>query len=120
MAYDSEEKQKAWRSTNRDNENEKARKWREANPDKVALAKRKINLKQFGMTIEQYDRLFEKQKGLCAICKQPDLEKRLAVDHCHEELRVRGLLYGNCNRALGLMKDDPEAVLRAYYYLYKI
>jgi len=117
MAYDNPEKQKQWRNINRDRENENARRWRENNPDKVALAKRKINLKQFGMTIKAYDKLFAKQRGACAICKQPDLDKRLAVDHCHQTGKVRGLLCDRCNFSLGGFEDNINLLNKAIEYL---
>lgn len=45
--------------------------------------------------------------------------EKLAVDHDHETGRVRKLLCHNCNRALGLMKDDPELLRRAATYIEK-
>lgn len=79
-------------------------------------------LKHYGYSIEMYDKMYKKQKGLCAICKQPETsphQKHLSIDHCHKDLRIRGLLCNNCNRGIGLLGDDPEIVLAAYYYLYK-
>jgi hypothetical protein len=39
--------------------------------------------------------------------------KRFAVDHCHTSGKIRGLLCTNCNTAIGLLKDDPNALQRA-------
>lgn len=65
-----------------------------------------------------FEVLFAEQGGTCAICELPEISGRsLAIDHCHETGRVRGLLCNRCNRALGLMKDDPERLLRAINYL---
>jgi len=41
----------------------------------------------------------------------------LAVDHCHATGLVRKLLCHNCNRALGLMKDNPENLRKAAHYI---
>lgn len=54
----------------------------------------------FGITIEEYDRMLSEQDGLCAICRKPPINRRLAVDHDHDTGLVRGLLCPPCNRAL--------------------
>jgi len=72
--------------------------------------------KKYGITIEQYDCMFAKQNGLCAVCKQPETAKQkgkiraLAVDHCHSTGMVRGLLCKTCNTALGNMKENPDLI----------
>ena len=49
--------------------------------------------------------------------KQPAKDTRLAVDHCHETGDVRGLLCAACNTALGLLKDDPDRIVKLLDYL---
>lgn len=67
-------------------------------------------LKQdFNMTLEQYDKMFEKQNGLCAICKLPGINIRLGVDHNHKTGKVRGLLCQKCNRRLEAVEDEDFA-----------
>ncbi len=89
--------------------------WALKNPDKVKAQQ----LRKFGITLEDYQRLFEKQGGVCAICKQPETEARrtLAVDHCHNSNIVRGLLCGKCNKGIGLLRDDVEILKSAIEYL---
>lgn len=50
----------------------------------------------------------------CDVCGNVTI--RMAIDHCHETHKVRGLLCMDCNIALGLMKDDPDRLraLAAY------
>ena len=83
---------------------------------KVARAKRSRsgNLKRnYGMTEDDFEVLWNAQGGVCAICRQPERVirrgnvSRLSVDHDHASNLVRGLLCASCNAALGLLRDDP-------------
>lgn len=75
---------------------------------------------QFGITIDQYDAMLAEQDGLCAICGLKCTSGRqLAVDHDHKTGAVRGLLCGNCNRALGHLQDDLRNARAAVAYLEK-
>lgn len=76
-------------------------------------------LAQYGLTPADYDRMHEEQNGLCRICLRPEPVpgRLLAVDHCHSTGVVRGLLCGDCNRGIGMFKDDPLRLLRAVEYL---
>jgi hypothetical protein len=77
-----------------------------------------LNRKRGGRTL--YEILFEKQNGLCAICNNPEQSqkyKTLSVDHCHLTGSIRGLLCSNCNRALGLFKDNLLVLESAIKYL---
>jgi hypothetical protein len=60
--------------------------------------------KLYGITPQDYDRLFQLQGGRCAICGRRPQTKRLAVDHDHATGAVRGLLCASnengCNRAV--------------------
>jgi hypothetical protein len=71
------------------------RRYSERNRDKM----RGYSLKfKYGMTIEDYNAMFERQSGVCAICKQPETARHssgngvlsLAVDHCHRTGEIRG------------------------------
>lgn len=79
--------------------------------------------KAYGLEYEEYLRLQEVQKGLCAICGGEGFELvqgqriLLVIDHCHVTGKVRGLLCHNCNRGIGLMQDSPENLRKAAEYL---
>lgn len=80
--------------------------------------RRRWNLKKFGLTPEQYDGRLKAQKGRCAICGRiPPIGRRLAVDHDHKTGKVRGLLCGQCNVALGLFEDNARYLTYAIGYL---
>lgn len=91
------------------------------NRDKFLKQRQSWHLKQkYGITLEQYDELLIKQNGKCAVCSKPEQEeryRRLAVDHCHDTLKVRGLLCHRCNRAIGLLKDNVDYLRSAIVYL---
>jgi len=70
--------------------------------------------RRYGITVEDYDRMFAEQGGVCAICREAKAEH---VDHCHRTRRVRGLLCFNCNGALGQFRDRPDLMVRAVAYL---
>jgi hypothetical protein len=74
-------------------------------------------LKKFGITEDDYNEMFERQFGLCAICRKPENDIKLAVDHCHETGKVRGLLCKRCNMGIGLLGDNPDTLISAAMYL---
>ena len=77
----------------------------------------------YGITTEDYERMLSEQDNKCKICLGSGFSMKkehkvlLVVDHCHTTGRVRGLLCHNCNRALGLLKDKEDNLLRAIEYL---
>ncbi|OYV98638.1 MAG: hypothetical protein B7Z68_00405 [Acidobacteria bacterium 21-70-11] len=80
---------------------------------------------QYGINLEQYQLMLEKQNGVCAICGNPETTKwrdrtlRLSIDHCHASNKVRGLLCMHCNSAIGRFFDDTERLKSAISYLEK-
>ncbi len=80
--------------------------------------KRNSVLKKYGMTHQDFQAMVVEQSGVCAICRQPEkFLPNLHVDHSHRTGVVRGLLCGHCNRAIGLLQDDPNIALSAAAYL---
>ena len=75
--------------------------------------------KAYGITLDFYEHMLHNQQYSCAICKveSKSLDKMLAVDHDHSTGRVRGLLCKDCNTALGIFKDNKEALKSAIKYL---
>ena len=70
--------------------------------------------KKFGLTLEEARELLQSQGIACIACKS---EGDLHLDHDHATGKIRGFLCGSCNRALGLLKDDPLIILRLLKYL---
>lgn len=75
-------------------------------------------LKTYGLTLEQYEALYEAQGGSCYICQRATGKtKRLAVDHDHRSGFVRGLTCSTCNSWLAYCRDSPGMAYRAGDYL---
>lgn len=91
--------------------------YRKRHPERLTAAYRHQSLKKFGLTCEEYDKLFASQDGLCAICREAEPKKRLAIDHSHATGALRGLLCSRCNTALGLFADDIGRLIAASDYL---
>jgi len=111
-----------WGAENKERRRLVARQTREQkikeDEDLFFYLRRRSRLKHlYGITPEQYDEMFDAQKGVCAICEAPPNKKRLNIDHDHKTGKVRGLLCAPCNRWIGRMGDDPERILQAVAYL---
>ncbi len=87
----------------------------------------KYNLKvNYGLNVEEYNKIYEEQKGVCAICSSP-LENvflgiegtRSALDHCHMSGKNRQILCILCNTGLGVFRDNPVYLSKAKEYLEK-
>lgn len=114
-----------------------ARLWRKKNPKKMRLANKNNHTRhamairskrlkdKYGIDIDEYAYLLEKQGYVCAICERPETKYRngtlisLAVDHCHATGKVRGLLCILCNRGIGNFHDNPNKLQLAIDYLNK-
>lgn len=87
----------------------------------MAMSGRQTRLRQlYGMTLEDYDRMFVAQNGVCRICRKSCVVHRhLCVDHDHATGKVRGLLCTRCNQGIGKLLDDPVLLRVAADYLEK-
>lgn len=78
----------------------------------------KKGIERKGITLEEYDRLFENQKGVCKICGKINKDgRRLEIDHCHKTGKIRGLLCKRCNSAMGYFNDDIQLLKLTVRYL---
>lgn len=76
------------------------------------------NYSKYGISLETYAELSEKQNNKCAICEKVcSSGRKLAVDHNHKTDKVRALLCVKCNMALGGFEDNVTTMLRAIEYL---
>ncbi len=78
---------------------------------------RKRVLHRQGLTEAQYTVLLDAQDQVCAICHSHNGRRHLCIDHDHKTGKVRALLCGNCNSALGHVGDNPDRLLQMAEYL---
>lgn len=71
--------------------------------------------RKYKISLDDYDALYNKQQGKCAICGNP--EELLHIDHNHITGEVRGLLCLKCNRGIGFLNDDIKILEQALAYL---
>ena len=82
------------------------------------------NLKRFNLSPEEYIDLSNSQNNVCKICGQAD-KTRLSIDHDHSCCPganscgrcIRGLLCSQCNKTLGLIRDDIKILQKMIEYL---
>lgn len=91
-------------------------KWNKANRERTT---NNSLLWKYGINLDQYQLMLTQQEGKCFCCKkdQSQLTQALSVDHCHTTGKVRGLLCQECNKAIGLIKDNVETAERITQYL---
>jgi Recombination endonuclease VII len=100
-------------------------------PEKYRRERFGVRLKNvYGITLQEWEKLLEKQDGKCAICCIPlylklDGTQDSTVDHNHACCAgqsscgkcIRGILCVNCNWGLGQFKDDQAILQAAINYL---
>ena len=74
---------------------------------------------KFGISLAEYNEKLALQMGICPGCGMTPEEncKDLAVDHNHITGKIRGLLCGKCNAALGFMNDNKRICENLIQYL---
>ena len=96
------------------------RAYRYADPDRYGDYALKHN---YGLSNSELEEMLEVQEHKCAICGENESLEirgkivRLAVDHCHETGKVRGMLCTRCNQGLGYFRDRIDLLDAAKQYL---
>ena len=122
---------KAYRLANRERVLAHKRAYYLANKDKIN-EKRRGNLSSiyrdkrrdyqrrttYGISKNEFDFMLHKQGGGCAICMRKDWSGRgPQIDHDHITGKVRGILCGKCNTAIGMIGDDLRIAWALVNYL---
>ncbi len=114
---DARKRSMLWRLKNLERSRENSKRYQREHPEMLL----KWKLKKYNMTVNEYNSLKQKQHGMCAICGSSSSKKnfyhRLHVDHDHKTGKIRGLLCGNCNTALGKFQDNSKLLTKAIEYI---
>jgi Recombination endonuclease VII len=78
--------------------------------------------KRFGISPQEYQDRLSIQNNLCALCGEEFSGKAAsgrapALDHDHNTGQLRQFIHGDCNRAIGLLKDSPLLLRKAAEYI---
>ena len=98
---------KIYRAKNREKILEVQKKWNNKNFNR----RKNIILKNvYGITLDDYNKMFNEQEGKCAICQrhQNELTRSLCVDHDHKTKQIRALLCITCNTNLASVENRLE------------
>ena len=113
--------QKKYRAEHKEHLKECRKKYYTENKEKIDTDKRKSALKNnFGITIEQFNEMSKNQDNRCGICNNLFTARKPFnpnVDHNHATNKIRGLLCGQCNRSIGLLRDDPVIIKNAIKWI---
>lgn len=78
----------------------------------------------YGISYQHVLDLIKNQDGKCALCEAKvslhrggGFKHKAHVDHCHTTNKIRGILCGNCNTALGKLGDDVKSIQKVLEYL---
>lgn len=90
------------------------KRYRQSDAAKERIKRNRLKTR-YNLTLNEVEEMKAAQHNLCAIClKEPN---NWHIDHDHLTNKVRGLLCGPCNMALGLFKDNIDNMQKAIEYL---
>lgn len=103
-----------WRANNPEKRAAQKRRYYEKHKERILVRQRIKTFVAEGCSEVELRKAISKFTGSCPICSDPT---ELKIDHCHRTKKVRGVLCGKCNCALGYAKDDPNLLRRLATYL---
>jgi hypothetical protein len=107
--------QRAWYQRNIETVRKKAKEKNALHPE---IKRNEKLLTRYGISAEEWQKLFETQGSCCAICRTPEPGSQdWHTDHDHATKVVRGILCFNCNIGLGKFKESSDLLLEAADYL---
>lgn len=77
-------------------------------------------IRNYSITLKEWYKLFEEQGSVCAICgTDRPRGKNWHTDHNHKTKKIRGILCGWCNTALGKFQESKIVLQKAGEYIDK-
>lgn len=103
-------------------ESEKRKEIRKKYPERAKARDLRTDLmRNYGISVDQYEKMRSDQNGCCACCgkHETEFQRRLNVDHDHNTGAIRALLCNECNPGIGYFQDSFERLEMAIRYLKK-
>lgn len=74
---------------------------------------------RYGITLEDKEKIYLSQNGICALCEKPLPEdfKVACIDHNHQTDKIRGLVHRICNFIIASEENDPGMYEKVVKYL---
>lgn len=111
---------KEWLKKNFDYVAKYKKEYRVKNKEKIRIARRTRTIKEYGISVDDYNLLLASQNGMCAICCGSASEKRtFHIDHDHITGKVRGILCHSCNTTIGFVNEDIGRLNKIIDYIKK-
>lgn len=110
---------KEWRAKNPEISKKNSSDWAKANP--LILANKAL-IRNYGVTLEDKNRLLKSQNNKCAICGRILVigNKNTHLDHEHKTGKIRGVLCNQCNHLIGNCFERISILESAICYLTKV
>lgn len=112
----SKEKSRSYYENNKEARIEAAKRRYWSDPDAKKVRDR---VKKYGLTKEEVEAMMGTTH--CQICgvelTKDTTNTGMAIDHCHDTGKVRGVLCNRCNRGLGFFSDNINILHQAINYL---
>ncbi len=105
----SRQRGKAYRQTDKGKQRQK----KYSKTEKGRIVNKRCYIKyEYGITLEEYNKLLASQENCCIICGRhsSEFKKELALDHDHETGKIRGFLCFPCNAKLGWFEKYKNKV----------
>lgn len=104
-----------------------ARKWKSRQLKNPGMESDRSLRRKYGLTREEYNKKLEVQNFKCEICGNEETSldgrtgssRKLAVDHCHNSKKIRGLICNRCNTTLGKIEDNINLLQNMINYINK-
>lgn len=87
---------------------------RHQSPEAKRQLKDSTYRRQYGISLDTFERDVEKQKHLCKLCGR---KRRLCADHDHEKNKYRGAVCWPCNVVVGHLEASPGLFKKLRRYL---
>jgi len=93
------------------------KKWAQKNKCRIKHYQLKHN---YGITLEEYNKILKSQNHNCALCKRPRsrFKRDFDVEHNHKTGFIRGLTCSYCNhRLMMFFRDNKQLIIKMIDYL---